>query len=88
MTAVKPFKAVITAGGIGTRLLPFSKEIPKEMAPILVKGKKGSIQVKPMVHAIYEQLYDWGVRDILINVARGKWAIHNQFTADSSCVEH
>ena len=87
MTDIKPFKAVITAGGIGARLLPFSKEIPKEMAPILVKGKNGSIQVKPMVQAIYEQLYDWGIRDFLIVVGRGKGAIQNHFTADSSFVE-
>ena len=38
MADLKGFKAVITAGGIGTRLLPFSKEIPKEMAPILTKN--------------------------------------------------
>jgi len=29
------YTALITAGGIGTRLLPFSKEIPKEMLPII-----------------------------------------------------
>ena len=87
MTDVKPLKAVITAGGIGARLLPFSKEIPKEMAPILVKGENGSIQVKPMVQAIFEQLYEWGVRDYLIVVGRGKGAIQNHFTADSGFVE-
>lgn len=87
MADSKPLKAVITAGGIGTRLLPFSKEIPKEMAPILVNGENGSIQVKPMVQAIYEQLYDWGIRDFIFIVARGKGAIQNHFTSDPSFVE-
>jgi len=55
-------KAVITCGGSGVRLLPFTKEMPKEMAPIFWK-QNGTIQVKPLVELIFEQLYKQGVRD-------------------------
>ncbi|MEM3820040.1 MAG: sugar phosphate nucleotidyltransferase, partial [Nitrososphaerota archaeon] len=34
-------KAVITAAGLGTRLLPLTKEVPKEMLPIFVNGFRG-----------------------------------------------
>ncbi len=33
------YEAIITAGGMGTRMLPFSKEIPKEMFPIIIVEK-------------------------------------------------
>ena len=66
--SMRGLKAVLTAGGIGTRLLPFSKEIPKEMSPLITRGSGGSVQVKPMIQAIYEQLYDERVRDFLVAV--------------------
>jgi len=87
VSVLRNMKAVITAGGIGTRLLPFSKEIPKEMAPILMKDPNGSVEVKPIIQAIYEQLYDWGIKDFLIVVGRGKRAIEDHFTADLNFVE-
>lgn len=41
-------KVVITAAGLGTRLLPATKETPKEMLPIFVKNKDGQLYMKPM----------------------------------------
>ena len=81
------FKSVITAGGIGTRLLPFSKEIPKEMSPILVKDSNDTVLVKPIIQAIYEQLYISGVRDFFIVVGRGKRTIEDHFTPDLGFIE-
>jgi UTP--glucose-1-phosphate uridylyltransferase len=81
------YKAVITAGGIGTRLLPFSKEIPKEMAPMMTRDSNEAVQVKPVIQAIYEQLYRSGVRDFFIVVGRGKRAIQDHFTPDQGFVE-
>lgn len=78
---------MLTAGGIGTRLLPFSKEIPKEMSPIITGDSGGAVQVKPMIQAIYEQLYHEGVRDFLVVVGRGKRAIQDHFTPDQAFVE-
>jgi UTP--glucose-1-phosphate uridylyltransferase len=87
MANLKGFKAVITAGGIGTRLLPFSKEIPKEMSPILTKNSNNNILVKPIIQAIFEQLYDFGIRDFFIIVGRGKRAIEDHFTPDFGFLE-
>lgn len=84
---VKGTKAVITAGGIGTRLLPFSKEIPKEMVPILTRNSSKTMLVKPIIQAIYEQLYGFGFRDFFVVVGRGKRAIEDHFTPDSAFLE-
>lgn len=88
MFSLKNLKAVITAGGVGTRLLPYSKEIPKEMAPILVTSSRNSVVVKPIIQAIFEQLHSSGVRDFLIVVGRGKRAIEDHFTPDYSFLEY
>lgn len=87
MFTLKNLKAVITAGGVGTRLLPFSKEIPKEMAPILMANSSNSVVVKPIIQAIFEQLHSSGARDFLIVVGRGKRAIEDHFTEDHSFLE-
>jgi UTP--glucose-1-phosphate uridylyltransferase len=84
---MRDFKAVLTAGGIGTRLLPFSKEIPKEMSPIIARDSGNTVLVKPVIQAIYEQLYDEGVRDFLVIVGRGKRAIQDHFTPDQGFLE-
>ena len=87
MADLRGYRAVITAGGIGTRLLPFSKEIPKEMCPILVNDSNGSTQVKPIIHAVFDQLYRAGVREYFIVVGRGKRAIEEHFTPDMDFVD-
>ncbi|WXG44792.1 MAG: sugar phosphate nucleotidyltransferase [Promethearchaeati archaeon SRVP18_Atabeyarchaeia-1] len=79
-------RAVLTAAGLGTRLLPYSKEIPKEMAPIFSGSSLGDISVKPILQAIFEQLYDFGLKDYIIVVGRGKRSIEDHFTPDSSFI--
>lgn len=63
-------KAVITAGGLGTRLLPATKAVPKEMIPIVDK---------PAIQYIAEECAAAGMTDILIVTARGKTAIEDHF---------
>lgn len=63
-------KAVITAGGLGTRLLPATKAVPKEMFPIVDK---------PAIQYIAEECAAAGMTDILIVTARGKTAIEDHF---------
>lgn len=75
-------KVVITAAGRGSRLLPFSKEIPKEMVPIYTKTKDGRLILKPVLQVIYESLYGHGCRDFCFVVGREKKAIEDHFTAD------
>ena len=80
-------KAVIPAAGLGTRLLPVTKELPKEMLPIFLK-QNGEICLKPMLQAVFEQLYDAGFREFAFIVGRGKRAIEDHFTIDESFVEY
>ncbi|RLG03970.1 MAG: hypothetical protein DRN54_01980 [Thaumarchaeota archaeon] len=80
-------KAVITAAGLGTRLLPTTKEIPKEMLPIFTRGACGELLLKPLIQLIFEQLFDVGIRDFFFIVGRGKRAIEDHFTIDSGFLE-
>jgi UTP--glucose-1-phosphate uridylyltransferase len=66
-------KAVIPAAGLGTRFLPATKTMPKEMLPIVDK---------PVLQYVVEEAIHSGIDDILIVTGRGKRAIEDHF--DSS----
>lgn len=63
-------KAVIPAAGMGTRFLPATKAIPKEMIPI--------VDV-PMIQHIVEEAVRAGIEDVILITARGKEAIEDHF---------
>ena len=63
-------KAVIPAAGFGTRFLPITKALPKEMLPIVDK---------PAIQYIVEEAVNSGIDDILIITGRGKRAIEDHF---------
>ena len=63
-------KAIIPAAGLGTRLLPNTKSIPKEMLPLVDK---------PVIQYIVEEAVSAGVEQVLIITNRGKSAIENYF---------
>lgn len=67
---MKVTKAVIPAAGLGTRVLPASKAIPKEMLPIVDK---------PAIQYIVEEAVNSGITDILIITNRNKGAIEDHF---------
>ena len=71
-------KIVITAAGRGTRLLPFTKEMPKEMMPIFSNMGEKRI-VLPLLQFIYEQLYSMNFRDYCFIVGREKRSIEDHF---------
>ena len=73
-------KVVITAAGKGTRLLPFTKEMPKEMMPIFSKSFTDKKVVIPLLQYIYEQLYSMNFRDFCFVVGREKRSIEDHFT--------
>jgi len=81
-------KVVIPAAGLGTRLLPATKEMPKEMLPIFVKKDDGRLRLKPMLQAVFEQLYDVGFREYAFIVGRGKRAIEDHFSPDEGFIEY
>ena len=63
-------KAVIPAAGLGTRFLPATKTIPKEMVPILDK---------PAIQYVVEEAIHEGIEDFLIITSRWKHAIVDHF---------
>jgi UTP--glucose-1-phosphate uridylyltransferase len=81
-------KAVIPAAGLGTRLLPITKELPKEMLPVIALTKSGQPCLKPMLQPIFEQLYDVGFREFAFIVGRGKRAIEDHFSPDEAFIQN
>jgi len=75
-------KAVIPAAGMGTRLLSITKEIPKEMLPLIIRNSNRIICLKPVVQLVYEQLFNSGFREFCFIVGRGKRTIEDHFTPD------
>ena len=67
---MKVTKAVIPAAGLGTRVLPATKALPKEMLPIVDK---------PAIQYIIEEAVNSGIKDILIITNRGKNLIEDHF---------
>jgi len=74
-------KAIITCGGLGTRLMPYTKESPKEMTPVFYQVNKKS-QIIPLVQLIFETLYEANVREFCFVTGRTKRSIENHFTID------
>jgi len=66
----KPTKAVIAAAGFGTRFLPQTKAMPKEMMPLIDK---------PIIQYVVEELVAAGIRDIIIVGSANKRAIEDHF---------
>ena len=73
-------KVVITAAGKGTRLLPFTKEMPKEMMPIFSQVFTEKKVVLPLLQYIFEQFYSMNFRDYCFIVGREKRSIEDHFT--------
>ena len=67
---MKVTKAVIPAAGLGTRVLPATKSVPKEMLPIVDR---------PAIHYIVEEAVRAGITDILIITSRGKSSVEDYF---------
>ena len=63
-------KAVVTAAGLGTRLLPATKAQPKEMLPLVDK---------PIIQYVVEEAVASGIEQIIIVTGRGKRAIEDHF---------
>jgi UTP--glucose-1-phosphate uridylyltransferase len=68
-------KAVIAAAGMGTRFLPQTKAMPKEMLPLVDK---------PIIQYIVEELVDAGIEDIIIVTGYNKRSIEDHFDAPNS----
>jgi UTP--glucose-1-phosphate uridylyltransferase len=65
-----PTKAVIAAAGFGTRFLPQTKAMPKEMLPLVDE---------PIIQHVVEELVSVGIKDIIIVTGQAKRAIEDHF---------
>ena len=65
-------KAVFPVGGLGTRFLPATKAIPKEMLPVVDK---------PLIQYAVEEAYAAGIRQMIFVTGRHKRAIEDHFDA-------
>lgn len=72
-------KAVLPAAGFGTRFLPLTKAVPKEMLPL---GDK------PIIHYVVAEAVAAGCDEILIILSRGKEAIPTYFTPNPDLERH
>ena len=63
-------KAVIPAAGVGSRFLPVTKSVPKELLPILDK---------PMIQYVVEEAVEAGIEEVIIVISPGKEAIASYF---------
>lgn len=66
----RPTKAIIAAAGFGTRFLPQTKAMPKEMLPLIDK---------PIIQYVVEELVEAGIQDIIIVGSANKRAIEDHF---------
>ena len=66
------FKAVIPAAGLGTRFLPLTRAVPKELLPA---GRKA------LIHHVVEEAVRSGLREICVVIREGKEAVRDYFTA-------
>ena len=70
----RPTKAIIAAAGFGTRFLPQTKAMPKEMMPLIDK---------PIIQYIVEELVAAGIKDIVIVGSQNKRSIEDHFDLPS-----
>lgn len=81
-------KVVVPSAGLGTRLLPATKEQPKEMLPIFAEGIDGKLCLKPLLQVVFENLYAAGFREFHFITGRGKRSIEDHFTVDNDFLRY
>jgi len=75
----KVTKAIIPAGGYGTRFLPATKAMPKEMLPVVDK---------PVIQYVVEEAAASGIQDIIIVTGQSKRAIEDHFDHNDGLERH
>lgn len=81
-------KCIITAGGLGTRLIPLTKIIPKEMLPIYDLGVNNKLVLKPILQVIFESLYKFDIREFCFIVGKTKKSVEIHFKNNSDLIKN
>lgn len=74
---MKPTQAILPVAGLGTRFLPWTKAVPKEMLPI------GTV---PIISLLVDQCLSVGITDICFVISKGKEAIVDYFAHDEELI--
>jgi UTP--glucose-1-phosphate uridylyltransferase len=77
-------KGLITLAGEGSRMLPWTRGLRKELLPLYDRGVGGEPVLKPVANFVVETLLDAGLRDIVLVIGGqdGGAAVRNYFTVD------
>lgn len=76
---MKVTKAILPAAGFGTRFLPLTKSVHKEMLPVLNK---------PLIHFLVEEAIESGIKELIIVISDRKHEIEDYFTLDKDIEKH
>ncbi len=79
--------AVIPVAGLGTRMLPLTKALPKEMLPLPVEYKGKTVLI-PLLHLIMVRLYQAGIKRYIVVLSKDKESIKNYLTPDYEYVKY
>ena len=77
-------RAVLTLAGEGSRMLPWTRGLRKELLPLCDRGLNGTPVMKPVANFVLETLIDAGINDVVLVVGGqdGGASVQNYFTVD------
>jgi UTP--glucose-1-phosphate uridylyltransferase len=84
---MKLTQAILPVAGLGTRFLPWTKTVPKELLPIVIRAADGSLQAMPIIAFLVDECLSVGIREICFVISRGKEPIHDFFRTDDRLEE-
>jgi UTP--glucose-1-phosphate uridylyltransferase len=75
-------QAILPVAGLGTRFLPWTKTVPKELLPIGTRSADGSVHALPIIALLVDECLSVGIREICFVISRGKESIMEFFRTD------
>ncbi len=82
-----PSRAVMTVAGRGTRMLPATRGMRKELLPLFYRGRTGTPMLAPVAHLVVRSLWGAGVRDITLVVGSDASLLQRYLTPDPAPAE-
>lgn len=76
---MKVKKAVIPAAGFGTRMLPITSAVPKELLPVCGK---------PVIQHVVQEAVSAGIKEVILVLSEGKEAVADYFRPDKKLIDH
>ncbi len=80
-------RAVVTMAGEGTRMLPATRGMRKEMLPLFYRGRQGNATLAPVCHHVVRTLHDAGVDDLVVIVGPDQDAAVRYFQPDDAFIQ-